>query len=173
MKNFKNIVLDSIPPENRNDLWLHQIDADEGKYELKIFATVKQGNKHFQKWITVGTGGYTPDSPTPTPSGRIDSWYVLNGVAEIQDWNESYLKNPITSISYPISSLKAGFVYLILNTNQSLKSVISPQTQENITGDFTENMYTITINNKSYKVYEVFNGIETESSYNITITQNG
>lgn len=51
MKNFKNIVLDSIPPENRNDLWLHQIDADDGQYELKVFATIKKDNSvsPFQK----------------------------------------------------------------------------------------------------------------------------
>lgn len=74
MKNFKNIVLDSIPPENRNDLWLHQIDADEGKYELKIFATVKQGNRHSQKWVTIGTG--TGNNTTPdTPPVSIEPWY--------------------------------------------------------------------------------------------------
>lgn len=171
MKNFKNIVLDSIPPENRNDLWLHQIDADEGKYELKIFATVKQGNKHFQKWITVGTGGYTPDSPTPTPPGRIDSWYVLNGVAEIYDWSELNLENPITNASFTINSIKAGYVYIILNTNQNLSSVKSIDTPEDITVEFICNQ--ISIRGKDYKVYSITQNLEVESRYKITITQNG
>lgn len=103
MKNFKNIVLDSIPPENRNDLWLHQIDADEGKYELKIFATIKRDNSVSPQWVTVGTGSYNPDTPTPTPSPVIiDDWYVLNGVKEITDWSSVNLNNPITSASYTV-----------------------------------------------------------------------
>lgn len=42
MKIFKNIVLDTVPPENKNNLWLYPIDADEGKYELKLFTTIKK-----------------------------------------------------------------------------------------------------------------------------------
>lgn len=44
MKIFKNIVLDTVPPENKNNLWLYPIDADDGQYELKVFATIKRDN---------------------------------------------------------------------------------------------------------------------------------
>ena len=170
MKRFKNIVLDSTSPENKNDLWLHQIDADEGKYELKLFATVKQGNRHSQKWVTIGTG--TGNNTTPdTPPVIIDGWYVLNGVEEILDWSSVSLSNPITSASYTINSIKAGYMHLILNTNQNLSSVKSIDTQEDITKEFVNNQ--ISISEKNYKVYSLAQNLEVQSKFKITITQNG
>lgn len=172
MKNFKNIVLDSTPPENKNDLWLHQIDADEGEYELKLFTTVKQGNRHSQKWVTIGTGSYNPDTPTPTPPIIVDDWYVLNGVEKITDGINIPLNNPIKTVSHTIYSINKGYVYLILNLNQNLKSVISPDSGEIITDDFKPDK-NIFINGKMYKVYFMEQNMDHNVTYKITITQNG
>lgn len=172
MKIFKNIVLDTVPPENKNNLWLYPIDADDGQYELKVFATIKRDNSVSPQWVTIGTGSYNPDTPTPTPPPVIiDDWYVLNGVKEITDWSSVNLNNPITSASYTVNSIKVGYMYLILNTNQNLSSVKSIDTQEDITRDFVYNQ--ISINEKNYKVYSIIQNLEVESRYKITITQNG